>query len=142
VTKPITSLGYLTGKAHGLIKARVQRHLDAADIGLKMELYPILNTLWRQDGVTQQCLSDQLGYDRHKMSRLLDILEESGWIVRKDHPNSRREKMILLTEQSHSQKKAILECIDNAHQHALEGFSPESKQTLIDGLNQIIQNLS
>ncbi len=142
MTKPITSLGYLTGKAHGLIKARVQRHLDAAEIGLKMELYPVLNHLWRQDGVTQQHLSDQLGYDRHKMSRLLDVLEESGWIVRKDHPNSRREKMILLTEQSHAQKAAILRCIDQAHQHALQGFSPESKQTLVNHLNQIIQNLS
>jgi DNA-binding MarR family transcriptional regulator len=142
VSKPITSLGYLSGKVHGLIKARVQQHLDAAGIELKMELYPVLNTLWRQDGVTQQSLSDQLGYDRHKMSRLLDVLEESGWIVRKDHPNSRREKMITLTPLSHSQKEAILKCIDNAHQRALAGFGPESKQALIDGLNQIIKNLS
>ncbi len=142
MSKPITSLGYLSGKVHGLIKARVQQYLDAAGIDLKMELYPVLNTLWRQDGVTQQYLSDQLGYDRHKMSRLLDVLEESGWIVRKDHPNSRREKMITLTPQSHSRKEAILKCIDNAHQHALRGFGPESKQALIDGLNQIIQNLS
>ncbi len=121
----ITSLGYLSGKAHGLIKARVQQYLDAAGIGLKMELYPILNTLWQQDGVTQQCLSDRLGYDRHRMSRLLDVLEESGWIVRKDHPNSRREKMITLSEHSHAQQAAIRQCIENAHRDALQGFSEE-----------------
>jgi hypothetical protein len=50
--------------------------------------------------------------------------------------------MVLLTEQSHSRKEAILKCIDQAHQHALEGFSPESKQALVNHLHQIIQNLS
>jgi DNA-binding MarR family transcriptional regulator len=142
MTEHITSIGYLSGKMHGLIKARVQQYLDEAAIDLKMELYPVLNTLWKQDGLTQQCLSDQLGYDRHKMSRLLDVLEASGWIRREDHPNSRREKMISLTVLCHSKKEQILACINAALADALQGFTRERKQAFIEDFHQVIKNLS
>jgi DNA-binding MarR family transcriptional regulator len=138
----ITSIGYLSGKMHGLIKARVQQYLDDAAINLKMELYPVLNTLWKQEGVTQQSLCDQLGYDRHKMSRLLDVLEESGWIQREDHPNSRREKMISLTEFSHSNKQRVLDCVNTALADALHGFTPERKKAFVEDFRQVINNLS
>jgi DNA-binding MarR family transcriptional regulator len=127
---------------HGLIKARVQQYLDDAAINLKMELYPVLNTLWKQEGVTQQSLCDQLGYDRHKMSRLLDVLEESGWIQREDHPNSRREKMIVLTPFCHNNKKQILDCVNAAITDALQGFTPQRKQAFIEDFHKVINNLS
>jgi DNA-binding MarR family transcriptional regulator len=120
----------------------VQQYLDDAGINLKMELYPILNSLWKQDGVTQQWLCDHLGYDRHKMSRLLDVLEESGWIQRADHPNSRREKMITLTSLCHSQKEQILDCIHAALTDALQGFTQERKKTFIEDFQKVIKNLS
>ena len=142
MSERITSIGYLSGKMHGLIKARVQQYLDEASIDLKMELYPVLNTLWKQDGVTQQYLSDQLGYDRHKMSRLLDVLEEGGWIKREDHPNSRREKMIILTPFSQSKKKYVLQCVNAALADALQGFTKERKQAFIDDFHAVIKNLS
>jgi DNA-binding MarR family transcriptional regulator len=127
---------------HGLIKVRVQQYLDQAAIDLKMELYPILNTLWKQDGLTQQCLSDQLGYDRHKMSRLLDVLEASGWIRREDHPNSRREKMISLTSFAHSRKEGVLDCVNAALRDALEGFTNNRKKEFVEDFHKVIKNLS
>jgi DNA-binding MarR family transcriptional regulator len=138
----LASIGYLSGKMHSLIKARVQQYLDEATIDLKIEFYPVLNTLWKQDGLTQQCLSDQLGYDRHKMSRLLDVLEEGGWIQREDHPNSRREKMITLTDFCQSKKEQILDCIHAALNDALKGFTQERKREFIADLNKVINNLS
>jgi DNA-binding MarR family transcriptional regulator len=107
-----------------------------------MEWYPVLNTLWRQDGITQQSLCDQLGYDRHKMSRLLDILEESGWIQREDHPNSRRENMIILTSFCHSKKEQVLDCINAALTDALQGFTQERKRAFIEDFQKVIKNLS
>jgi DNA-binding MarR family transcriptional regulator len=127
---------------HGLIKARVQQYLDEAGIDLKMELYPILNTLWKQDGITQQSLCDQLGYDRHKMSRLLDVLQESGWIQREDHPNSRRENMIILTSFCHRKKEQVLDCINAALTDALQGFTQERKRAFIEDFQKVIKNLS
>ena len=138
----ITSIGYLSGKMHSLIKARVQHYLDEAGIDLKMDLYPILNTLWQQDGLTQQSICDHLGYDRHKMSRLLDVLEESGFIQREDHPNSRREKMITLTPFSHSKKPEILQCVNAAITDALAGFTQERQQAFIEDFHKVIKNLS
>ncbi len=142
MSENITSIGYLSGKMHGLIKARVQRYLDEASIDLKMELYPVLNTLWKGDGVTQQYLSESLGYDRHKMSRLLDVLEEGGWIKREEHPNSRREKMISLTSFAHSKKEGILECVNAALRDALEGFTAQRKKEFVEDFHKVIKNLS
>jgi DNA-binding MarR family transcriptional regulator len=127
---------------HGLIKARVQRYLDEAVIDLKMEYYPILNTLWKGDGITQQFLSERLGYDRHKMSRSLDVLEESGWIKREEHPNSRREKSILLTSMAHSNKDKILACVNAALRDALAGFTTERKKEFVEDFHKVIKNLS
>ncbi len=142
MSEHITSIGYLSGKIHSLIKIRVQKYLDEASINLKMELYPVLNTLWKGDGVTQQYLSESLGYDRHKMSRLLDVLEEGGWIKREEHPNSRREKMISLTSFAHSRKEGILNCVNAALSDALEGFTTQRKKEFVEDFHKVIKNLS
>jgi DNA-binding MarR family transcriptional regulator len=76
------------------------------------------------------------------MSRLLDVLEESGWIRREDHPNSRREKMITLSGFSHSNKDKIQACIQAALADALDGFTPERKKEFIEDFKKVIRNLS
>jgi DNA-binding MarR family transcriptional regulator len=76
------------------------------------------------------------------MSRLLDVLEESGWIHREDHPNSRREKKIILTSFCHSNKEQILNCIHAALADALQGFTQERKKAFIEDFQKIIKNLS
>lgn len=49
------------------------------------------------DGLSQRALGDKLLVDRSNVTGLLDRMEKSGWVRRKDHPGDRRVYLITLT---------------------------------------------
>jgi DNA-binding MarR family transcriptional regulator len=91
------SPGHLVYRIHVLLRKRVDHHFSAAGIDVSMEEYPILNALWHEDGKNQQDLAEVIGKDRARTSRLIDQLEAKNLVVRKPHPDNRREKLLCLT---------------------------------------------
>jgi len=137
----LKSIGYLTGKAHGLIKSRAQSYLDQNNIPLKMELFPIVNTLWKEDKISQQAIAEILGYDRHRISRMIDELEKLGWVKRNPHPDNRRENLVVLTKMAKDKEKAIDHALSSAIDDALKGMTSEERKQIVGSLIKIIQNL-
>jgi DNA-binding MarR family transcriptional regulator len=141
IYQKLKSIGYLTGKAHGLIKQRAQSYLEQNNIPLKMELFPIINTLWKEDNVSQQVIAETLGYDRHRISRMIDELENLGWVKRHPHPESRRENLVALTKMAREKESAIDEALSSAIGDALKGVTTDERRQLVESLVKIIQNL-
>jgi len=137
----LRSIGYLTGKAHGLIKSRAQAYLEQNNVPLRMELFPIVNTLWKADNISQQAVAETLGYDRHRISRMIDELEKLGWVERRPHPDNRRENLVALTPMAKEQEQAINQALGSAVGDALKGISPEARKQTVESLIKIIQNL-
>ena len=137
----LKSIGYLTGKAHGLIKSRAQSYLEQNNIPLKMELFPIINTLWKEDNISQQAIAEILGYDRHRISRMIDELEKLGWVKRHPHPDNRRENLVALTKMARDKEPAIDQALGTAINDALNGIPTEERKQLVESLIKIIQNL-
>ena len=138
----LNSLGFLTGKVHSLIKKQVQFYLDEKGASLKMENYPAIRLLLHQDGLTQQSIADQIGFDRHRTSRMLDELETTGLISRTPHPDNRREKLIRLTENGQKARNVIDEAISTATQDALQSLTQLQSLELMKTLQIILQNLT
>lgn len=71
--------------------------------GMSMGEDPVLEHLSRHpDGMTPSQLADTLGYTRPRMTRILDSLEEKGYVVREQDTRDRRRVIARCTEAGRS----------------------------------------
>ena len=73
----------------------------------------ILDVLLARDHITQKELSDLCHMDVTTMSRSLDRLEESGYLVREKDPGCRRSYLICLTGDGAAEARRVRKVLDN-----------------------------
>lgn len=67
--------------------------------GMSMGEDPVLEYLSRQDGgMNPSDLAKRLGYSRPRMTRILDSLEEKGYVTRTPDPEDRRRVLATCTD--------------------------------------------
>lgn len=82
--------------------------------GMSMGEDPVLEYLSRQDeGMNPSDLAKTLGYTRPRMTRILDSLEERGFVAREPDPSDRRRVLASCTDKGRSY----------AHDHSSNGVS-------------------
>lgn len=101
----------------------------------------ILDSLLQKDHVTQKELSDSCHMDVTTMSRSLDRLEESGYLVRQRDPGCRRSYLICLTDEGVAKARKVHEILDFADRQIWKGFSPEEMEQFYSCLERICGNL-
>lgn len=101
----------------------------------------ILDSLLKKDHVTQKELSDICHMDVTTMSRSLDRLEESGYLVRERDPGCRRSFLICLTEEGVLEAKKVHQGLDSVDRQIWKGFSPEEMEQFCICLEKICENL-
>jgi len=136
------SPGHLVYRIHVLLRKRVDHHFSAAGIDLSMEEYPILNALWHEDGKNQQDLAEVIGKDRARTSRLIDQLEAKNLVVRKPHPDNRREKLVCLTGQGNAIRRPVEEAIDRAIGDGFGALTADEYNGLIKQLQGVVEQYS
>lgn len=101
----------------------------------------ILDSLLKKDHVTQKELSDTCHMDVTTMSRSLDRLEESGYLVRERDPGCRRSFLICLTEEGVLEAKKVHRGLDSVDRQIWKGISPEEMEQFCTCLERICENL-
>jgi DNA-binding MarR family transcriptional regulator len=94
---PDVSIGYLVRRAHQLGGAAMEPVFTAE--GLTGMQWSALVSIHFQRGVTAADLARDLGHDKGAMTRLVDTLEERGWITRHRTAEDRRCVKLTLTEE-------------------------------------------
>jgi DNA-binding MarR family transcriptional regulator len=74
--------------------------------------------------------------------RLLDRMEEGGWIARRPNPLDRRERMVRMTDKADQALDAAREVGDEVTLQALNGFSAAETDQFLDFLQRARANLS
>ena len=93
-------------------------------------------------GVTQARLAELLEIEPISVSRLLDRMEESGWIERRQHAGDRRVRMIFPTEKSRRTFGEVKSVAGEVFEQAMAGLSAEQRRrhsslawsTIVDNL--------
>lgn len=134
------TLGPLLHDAARLIRRRFEQ--QTADLGLTSAQWRLLIHVLREDGVTQARLAERLEIEPISVSRLLDRMEQAGWIKRVAHPTDRRVRQIVATEAAEAVGTRLKDSAHSVYQEALEGLSAETQLALIGSLTTITQNLS
>jgi DNA-binding MarR family transcriptional regulator len=92
--------------------------------------------------MNQARLADLMEVAPISAGRLLDRMEEGGWIERQPNPDDRRERQVRMTAKAQKALNAARRVGDEIAEEALSGFSEEEHEQLIAMLGRVRANLS
>ena len=90
------SLGYLVSHLNVSLQNELNERLRRYDLDIKV--WPVLFTLWQEEGITQTELSKRCDVASYTMTRLLDQMQNQGLITRFQELDNRRAFKIFLTD--------------------------------------------
>jgi DNA-binding MarR family transcriptional regulator len=92
--------------------------------------------------MSQAKLAETLEVTPMTVARMLDRMEEAGWVTRVPAPNDRRAFLVRVTDGVHEVLGQALILGDEIAEEALRGLTDEEKRTLTRLLRRIRANLS
>ncbi|MBX9463601.1 MAG: MarR family transcriptional regulator [Aquamicrobium sp.] len=136
----LEGLGFLIHDAARVMRRRFE--VRAAGYGLSAAQWRLLVRLVKAEGVPQARLATFLEIEPISVSRLLDRMEEAGWIERRPDPTDRRVRTVFATEKSRRAFAEVKSVANEIYEEALAGMSPDDRAALVGGLRTLISNLS
>jgi len=133
------TLGWLFHDIHRLLGKTFVSRLPG--IGLTRSQWRVLIALKRREGLTQTELADVTELEKAPLGKLLDKLEDKGWVTRRDDPHDRRARRVYCTAKIEKHLKGIAEAGRAMFAEALAGMREDEVKDLIDRLQHIKRNL-
>ena len=90
------------------------------------------------NGATGIELAEYLGITKQAVSKMVDYLEKSGYVMRKAHPTDKRGKIIVLTERGWLVVKAKEKILTEIEQRWIENIGAERMQMLKEDLTKLV----
>jgi MarR family transcriptional regulator for hemolysin len=134
------NFGFILNDVARLLRTAFDRRVKS--LGLTRSQWWVLNHMFRHDGATQSELADILEIEKATLGRLLDRLEQKGWIQRQAAAGDRRAKRVFLTEEVEPALKAMRAAAADLRRDALVGLSTEDQTRFVDALLAVKANLS
>lgn len=136
------SIGFLLVRTALKLRLLGNVVLQEAGEDVTVDQWAILNLLWEADGQTPVELARRADKDKPNVTRLLQILEDKQYVVRKPDPKDRRSHHIWLTESGAALKNRLLDLGVLCYERACQGLSKQDFDTLKDLLNRVYINVS
>ena len=114
------NFGFILHDVARLLRTTFDRRVRA--LGFTRSQWWVLNHLFRKDGLTQSELADLLEVEKATLGRLLDRMEQKGWIRREDDAADRRVRRVHLTVEVEPAIKAMRAAAADMRREALAGF--------------------
>ena len=140
VSDGIDRLGFLIHDVQRLMRKRFE--VRARGLGLSSAQWRLMVRVAKEEGITQARLAELLEIEPISVSRLVDRMEEGGWIERRQDATDRRVRMIFPTEKTTAAYTDVKSLAGEVYEQSLTGVSPEDRRMLIRVLDTIVQNLT
>lgn len=130
-----------------LMKAIIKKWRSTLDqrlagIGMSEARWFCLLHLGRAEAPMPQVeLAEAMGITPPSLVKLLDRLEEDGWVERLPEPQDRRAKRVNLTPKAHEMVKVIEDEAQQLRQEVWKGISASDRQTFLRVLQQLDSTL-
>ncbi|PGM49076.1 MarR family transcriptional regulator [Bacillus sp. AFS053548] len=90
------------------------------------------------NGATGIEVAEYLGISKQAVSKMVDYLEKSGYVMRQTHPTDKRGKIIVLTERGWLVVKAKEEILTKIEQRWIDNIGAERMQMLKEDLTKLV----
>lgn len=138
MTYRIEKLGLLLQEAEKHLRRRLEAR--TASHGLSIAQWRLLGHLMREGPTTQVALADLLDVEPISVSRLIDRMENAGWVRREAHPEDRRARIILATDKAREIAPGVKAIAMEIYDQALTGLSDEERRIFHAALQRVIAN--
>jgi MarR family transcriptional regulator for hemolysin len=128
-------LGLLLSDSARLLRTVFDRRVRA--LGLTRSPWLVLRRLDWHPGASQSELAEVMELEKATAGRLIDRLEENGWVERRPDPADRRIKRIYMTEEGERVNNIIRPISRAIVDEALSGLPPEDQEKLIDMMIEV-----
>ena len=139
LSKTDNTLGTLVHEVAHLLRTLIDRRVEPYN--LTRAKWLALGILDRREGITQRELAEYLELDKSTVGRLLDRLEERGFVVRRKDPEDRRIFRIYIAETARPVLSELEQVADDVRSLALSGMSAGDQGKLLELLDQVKKNL-
>ncbi|HLI12904.1 MAG TPA: MarR family transcriptional regulator [Alphaproteobacteria bacterium] len=133
------SFGFLVHDVARLLGKRFAQ--QAKGLGLTRAQGKALAYLARHEGIHQAGLAELLEIEPITLVRLLDRMEEAGWIERRPDPADRRARRLFLAAKAEPIFAEMRRIAEATRSEAFAGLSPEQQESLLDMLTRVRVNL-
>ncbi len=137
---PERSFGFLLHDIARLMRKRFDQRARA--LGLSRSQWQVLTHLSRHEGINQSGLAEILEIENITLGRLVDRLQEAGWVERRPDPGDRRARLLYTTAKVAPVMERMRGLADATIEEALAGLGPAQRSALLDTLVQVRGNLS
>ncbi len=138
-TDPSRNLGFLVHEVARLMRRRFDRRVQS--LGLTQAQWRTLVHLSRCEGMNQAALAEILEIRPITLTRLLDKLQQAGWVERRPDPSDRRMFRLYITEQAQPMLAELQAAAAETRAEATQGLSSAMRRELIDLLCTVKSNL-
>lgn len=128
-------------RAHTQGSNLFRKTLLAAGHDLTPEQCGVLVRLRDLQGINQSQLGKNLYKDRHSITRILNLLEERGYIERRPDGTDRRVYRIFLTREGGALGDTLIPLIADHLDRVFSGLTDEDLLSMRKALEQIIKNI-
>jgi MarR family transcriptional regulator, transcriptional regulator for hemolysin len=134
------TLGFLVHDAARLLRKRFEARSGVH--GLSAAQWRLLVIVSKQEGVPQARLAEVLEIEPISVSRLIDRMEQGGWITRRSSDADRRVRMIYPTGKSREVFAAMKSAAGEVYEEAMAGLDAQQRSAMMNGLAAVVKNLS
>jgi MarR family transcriptional regulator, transcriptional regulator for hemolysin len=127
--------GWLTADNARLLRTVFARRVR--EVGLTRAQWLALTRVNRRPGVSQSELAEMMEIEKAPAGRIVDRLEEKGWVERRAEPSDRRINRMYLTEQGTRIHAAIAPLADATVRDALAGLTHAEQARLVALMNKV-----
>jgi MarR family transcriptional regulator for hemolysin len=136
----IEDLGFLIHDTGRLLRKSFERRGQA--YGLSTAQWRLLVRVVREQNPTQARIAELMEIEPISVSRLIDRMEQAGWVKRCAHESDRRVNRVIPTEKSITAYSKIKAVAGDVFEDALKGVDEQQRHGLITALLAMIENLS
>ena len=133
------NFGFLVHDVSRLMRVAFDRR--GRELGLTRSQWWVLTALYAMDGVPQSELADYMDVEKATLGRLIDRLEEKGWVERRPDAIDRRVKRLFLTARVQSLMRALRAVAADLRHGALAGLTTEEHEAFVNALLKVKGNL-
>ena len=135
-----TNLGYLLSDSGRLLRKTFDERVR--NLGLTAVQARLLLVLFKFPDNNQAFYAERIEVEPITVTRIIDRMEEAGWVERVADPNDRRARLLHLTAKSREIVEPLRVIVNGMVDDMVEGLSSGERETLATLLEKISVNLS
>lgn len=131
---------YNIDKAIRAYRNYAQRQLKANGFTITIDQWLIIKAILENPGITQNEIGDLVFKDNASVTRIIDLMVKSEYIIRHVHPDDRRKTNLEVTDSGKKVIKKVQNIVENNREIALKGVSKEELEMMYSALLKISAN--